>query len=77
MPDDLPHDGPTPLDAQLEDGPVVPGSMPQPLSDEAMEIRSLQVAVLRARQQGRMLMWMGFVSGLACGVLLMVLYGGL
>jgi len=72
-----PTDGPTPLDAQLLEGPVEPTPMPRPLTDEEMTIRSLRRAVLRAQQQGRALMVIGFVSGLVCGGLLVVLYGGI
>ena len=61
----------------LLEGPVEPTPMPRPLSEEQVTIRSLRRAVLRAQQQGRALMVIGFVSGLVCGALLVVLYGGI
>jgi len=70
-----------PSDPPMPDAPPTPeldpGPMPEPLTDGDIEIRALQMAVQRARQQGRAFLVMGFVSGVVCGALLMVLYGGL
>ncbi len=60
----MPSDPPEP---QAPQSPTLhPGPTPEPSADGGVELRALQMAVQRARQQGRAFLVMGFVSGVVC-----------